>query len=250
MARDLSSVIALYLAEEPLTFSLWCQVRSTSSSSQFLRIPVANGSYCCSAKSGLFKRRHQTFNNSIILLEGYGLLGCNAVWFEENSTFWRNMSLSSSSEKCNPNKKPAINLLLLVFSWLTLWPWRWRRYVSPKCRTFSEIHGFANQKTLLFFVTHVGTSNQTCLFLCRSKVTFVFRKFSYYFGVFRYCFYAFRPFVHVNRAGWCSWHLNGKCSVRISVETLAILAEGFLQSLQVNAGSVFRFSIPQLNCYY
>jgi hypothetical protein len=45
-------------------------------------------------------------------------------------------------------------------------PWRWRRYVPPKCRlTFNELHDIISQKTVLFITTAVWTSNPTLLFL-------------------------------------------------------------------------------------
>jgi hypothetical protein len=49
-----------------------------------------------------------------------------------------------------------------LFSWLTLTPWRWRRYVSSERRTVSEIHGVPTQKTVLFIGTAVRTQNPTC----------------------------------------------------------------------------------------
>jgi hypothetical protein len=36
-------------------------------------------------------------------------------------------------------------------AWLTLWPWRWRQYVAPKCQfTFTRLHGIISQMTELF----------------------------------------------------------------------------------------------------
>jgi hypothetical protein len=46
--------------------------------------------------------------------------------------------------------------LLLVL--LTLWPWRWRCYVSPKFRDFSELYGIKTPKSVLFIVISVSTS--------------------------------------------------------------------------------------------
>jgi hypothetical protein len=169
------------------------------------------------------------------------------VWFEENSTFRGNVSLSSSSEKINPNKKPAARLPLLVFAWLILWPWRCRRYVPPKRRTFSEVHGVASQKTVLYLVTHVGTSDQICLCF------YVVRGLRSYFEnspfILAYSVIVFVLFVPLFM--WTE-QADGAVmfSVRISVQTLAILTEGFPQPLQVNAGPVSRFSKPQLNYYY
>jgi hypothetical protein len=38
-----------------------------------------------------------------------------------------------------------------LLSWLTLLPWRWRRYVPPKCRlNFTRLHGVISQNIKLF----------------------------------------------------------------------------------------------------
>jgi hypothetical protein len=44
-------------------------------------------------------------------------------------------------------------------------PWRWRRYVPPKCRVqLYGLHGVISQKMILFKTTAVKTSNPTKLF--------------------------------------------------------------------------------------
>jgi hypothetical protein len=49
-----------------------------------------------------------------------------------------------------------------VSRWLqTSLPWRWRRYVPPKCRFTQDIHRATSQKTAFFIVAAVKTSNLT-----------------------------------------------------------------------------------------
>jgi hypothetical protein len=38
-------------------------------------------------------------------------------------------------------------------------PWRWRRYIPPKCRSASDRHGFRTQKTVFLTVTAVRASD-------------------------------------------------------------------------------------------
>jgi hypothetical protein len=46
--------------------------------------------------------------------------------------------------------------------WLSLWPWRWRRHVPPKCQlTFDRLHGDISQKIERFITTTMRTSNPT-----------------------------------------------------------------------------------------
>jgi hypothetical protein len=48
------------------------------------------------------------------------------------------------------------------FAWCTLQPWRWRWHVPLKCwLTFNRLHGIISQKTELFIITTVRTSNPT-----------------------------------------------------------------------------------------
>jgi hypothetical protein len=42
-------------------------------------------------------------------------------------------------------------------------PWRWRRYVPPKCRFTQVIHSATSQKTTFFIVSAVKASNRTTL---------------------------------------------------------------------------------------
>jgi hypothetical protein len=47
-------------------------------------------------------------------------------------------------------------------AWLTLGPWRWRWYVTPKRRlTFNGIYGVISQKIGLFITSALRTSNPT-----------------------------------------------------------------------------------------
>jgi hypothetical protein len=43
----------------------------------------------------------------------------------------------------------------MFLAWPTLRSWRWRWYNPPKRRVLSELHGFANQKTIHFTFTAV-----------------------------------------------------------------------------------------------
>jgi hypothetical protein len=70
------------------------------------------------------------------------------------------------SEACavskNKTRDRACHLLSRWFLSRLIRPWRWRRYVPPKCRlTFSGLHGVISQKTVLFITTAVRTSNYT-----------------------------------------------------------------------------------------
>jgi hypothetical protein len=60
-------------------------------------------------------------------------------------------------------------LLKLVPRSRNFLPWRWRRYVSPKCRFTQDLHGATSHKTAFFLVTVVKTShltNVTLYYLC------------------------------------------------------------------------------------
>jgi hypothetical protein len=52
----------------------------------------------------------------------------------------------------------------LIFLFFLL-PWRWRWYVPPKRRLTPHLHGATSQKTALFIVTAVKTSNLTHQYL-------------------------------------------------------------------------------------
>jgi hypothetical protein len=48
-------------------------------------------------------------------------------------------------------------------------PWRWRRYIPPKCRFTYRLHGAIFQKMATFITTAVGTSNPAYflfIFIC------------------------------------------------------------------------------------
>jgi hypothetical protein len=51
------------------------------------------------------------------------------------------------------------HLLTLVPRSRIFLPWRWRRYVPPKCRFTHDLHSDTSQKTAFFIVTAVKTSN-------------------------------------------------------------------------------------------
>jgi hypothetical protein len=53
------------------------------------------------------------------------------------------------------------HLLTLVPRSRIFLPWRWRRYVPPKCRLTQDLHGATSQKTTFFIVTAVKASNRT-----------------------------------------------------------------------------------------
>jgi hypothetical protein len=51
-------------------------------------------------------------------------------------------------------------LLCCFLGWVTLKPWRWRRHIPPKRRlTSNGLHSVISQKTELFIITAVRTSN-------------------------------------------------------------------------------------------
>jgi hypothetical protein len=80
------------------------------------------------------------------------------------------------------NQNPACHLLSLWFlARLSLRPWRWRRYVSPKRRlTLNGLHDVISQKIALFITTAVRIPNPTsnsfyyvmvnCCMLCAHQV--------------------------------------------------------------------------------
>jgi hypothetical protein len=70
-------------------------------------------------------------------------------------TSWTTWTVSTSSD-CS-------HLLTLVPYLRIFVPWRWRRYVPPKCRFTQNLHGDTSQKTAFFIVTTVKTSNLTCI---------------------------------------------------------------------------------------
>jgi hypothetical protein len=72
----------------------------------------------------------------------------------------------SSGSKNKPSNKPMWKLPHDFTHWFNarfiLRPWRWRRYIPPKCRlTFNGLHGVISQKMALFITTAVRTSNPT-----------------------------------------------------------------------------------------
>jgi hypothetical protein len=51
-------------------------------------------------------------------------------------------------------------------------PWRWRRYILPKCRlAFNGLHCVISQKIELFITTDVRTSNPTQYYLPLRPIT-------------------------------------------------------------------------------
>jgi hypothetical protein len=56
-------------------------------------------------------------------------------------------------------------------------PSRWRRYVPPKRWAFSKKHSVTTQKTVLFIITAVTTSNPTlcCLYMCSTHASLTFQ---------------------------------------------------------------------------
>jgi hypothetical protein len=57
------------------------------------------------------------------------------------------------------------HLLTLVPRSRIFLPWRWRRYVPPKCRFKQDLHGVTSQRTAFFIATAMKTSNLTSLIL-------------------------------------------------------------------------------------
>jgi hypothetical protein len=58
------------------------------------------------------------------------------------------------------------HLLTLVLRSRIFLPWRWRRYVPPKRRFTQDLNGNTSQKTALFIITAVKTSNLTRHNIC------------------------------------------------------------------------------------
>jgi hypothetical protein len=75
--------------------------------------------------------------------EDFYLLRCDAVQSGENlSKFWRNR------QKIRVCLLPAS---CFFFTWLTIRPWKWKRYITPKHRlTFTGLHYVISQKMELF----------------------------------------------------------------------------------------------------
>jgi hypothetical protein len=65
---------------------------------------------------------------------------------------WSCVATSCSSEKPRRfgGKRIASACFRWFLAWLTLPPWRWRRYVPPKRRALCELNGVTSQKTSLF----------------------------------------------------------------------------------------------------
>jgi hypothetical protein len=58
------------------------------------------------------------------------------------------------------------HLLTLVPRLQIFLPWRWRRYIPPKCRFKQDLHGSTSKKTAFFIVTAMKTSDLRNLNLC------------------------------------------------------------------------------------
>jgi hypothetical protein len=76
------------------------------------------------------------------------------------STIFRNIHVRS----CSHLVCSAYHLLSRCFlARLTSRPWRWRRYVFPKCLlTFNGLHGVISQKIILFMDYSVRASHHIC----------------------------------------------------------------------------------------
>jgi hypothetical protein len=83
--------------------------------------------------------------------------------------FQRDISRPSSGLNSKPNEKPEAGSKLPEFAacfcwflvWLRLSPWRWRQYVPPKCHALSKLQSITTQKTVLFILIAMRTSNPT-----------------------------------------------------------------------------------------
>jgi hypothetical protein len=57
-------------------------------------------------------------------------------------------------------------------AWLTLWPWRWGRYVLPERQlTFTGLHNIISPKVELFTVTALKASNPTVADVFMAQIT-------------------------------------------------------------------------------
>jgi hypothetical protein len=81
-------------------------------------------------------------------------LGCNAVWFEEGWTFWRNILLESSGLKSRLSKKPSEAGSKLKMDIIC----------TSKCLAVSKLIDVITQKTVFFIVATIRTSNTTFVF--------------------------------------------------------------------------------------
>jgi hypothetical protein len=74
-------------------------------------------------------------------------------WFSIINKFhinWNHLAIRASKTTENLCSKLLADFLL----WLTLQPWRWIRYIQPKCRlTFTELQGVISHKTEFFIIT-------------------------------------------------------------------------------------------------
>jgi hypothetical protein len=79
--------------------------------------------------------------------------------------FRKNISPPSSGSTSKPCKNPQWKQAQLsacfcqFLAWLMFRPWRWRRYVPPKCWAVSEPQDVTTQKTAIFIITVVRTTN-------------------------------------------------------------------------------------------
>jgi hypothetical protein len=82
--------------------------------------------------------------------EEHGFLDYNAVWFGESPMFWRNISPPFLGSKSKPSKKPAEAGGKME-----------KKHVTLKCRALPKLHSVTTQKTVLFIITTMETSNPT-----------------------------------------------------------------------------------------
>jgi hypothetical protein len=96
-----------------------------------------------------------------MVFEEYEILVCNAMHPREGLTFQRNVGTPSSGSKRKPSKKSTEvgGKLSSFLARFIHWLWRWRRCVPQKFQAFFKQHSVTTQKTVLFVVSTVRTSN-------------------------------------------------------------------------------------------
>jgi hypothetical protein len=91
--------------------------------------------------------------------EGNGRVDLSLHWLTVG-TQWNHWAIT----------RPASELEHLLSCWYLarlIRPWRWRRYISPKCQlTFSGLHGVTSQKTELFICILPNSCELSSQFRC------------------------------------------------------------------------------------
>jgi hypothetical protein len=137
------------------------------------------------------------FSSMILVTSSYmDCCSCDIIWYlEAGFPYWKLLSITDKLEEisvvftavmCKYVQGTSLSLSLVccrllcdnhirsylpTVSTCSRWfargflifliPWRWKRYVPPKCRLTQYLHGATSQKTAFFIVTAVKTSSLT-----------------------------------------------------------------------------------------